>query len=235
MSQTLYPAPPVPSPKLGRVPAPDLRDSRFPLRAAMPKRLQPSRTFRTWHSRLLLDQRDTSACVGFSGTYWLDAGPVRNLLKPGEHFDSAFRLYRRCQDHDEWPSAEPDYYGTSVRALFKVLQADGLVGEYRWANSAEELAWWILEKGPAVVGTLWTESMFTPNARGFVKPEGEVVGGHAYAAIGANWKAKRLDFLQSWGPWGKRDSGRFSMTFADFDVLMGADGEACTAVEVKAV
>ncbi len=229
MDKVIYqPAPAVRTPKLGRLPATDLLDHRFALRAP-----RPTRTSRTWHIRRVLDQRDTSACVGFSGTAWLDCGPVRNLTPDAGAFDSAFKLYRECQDHDEWAGAEPDYFGTSVRALFKVLQARGVVGEYRWAWRTSEIVAWVLERGPVVLGTVWSESMFHPVGRDArVKPEGDIVGGHAYLCIGANTKTRTVRCLNSWGT-GYGDKGRFTLSFDDLDILMKEDGEACTAVEVK--
>lgn len=214
-------------PRLGRLPATDLRDHRFPLRAP-----SPTRTYRMWHVRRVLDQSSTSACVGFSGTAWMDCGPVRNLTPDAGAFDYAFNLYRECQRHDEWDGEEPSYFGTSVRALFKVLQARGIVESYHWAWNTAQIVAWVLERGPVVLGTVWTDSMFNPGKGGLLKVEGNVIGGHAYLCVGANTKTRTVRCLNSWGQsYGVK--GRFTLTFDDLDKLMREDGEAATAVELK--
>jgi hypothetical protein len=234
----LYPAPNTPTPRLGRVRSVDLRDHRFALSDVMVA--EPTRRSRTWYVRRVLDQRDTSACVGFSGTAWMDCGPVRNLVPDADAFQFAFDLYRAAQDVDEWPGGEPDYYGTSVRGLFKTLQARGVVSEYRWAFTAKEVAAWVLDKSPVVLGTVWASEMFVPDKSGFLKAEGEIVGGHAYCCIGANLDKCCPDgtkgavrCVNSWGE-SFGDKGRFWLSLADLEKLMKSDGEAATATELKA-
>lgn len=225
------PAPERPQPKFGRVPATDLRDHAYRLPRRRPA---PGVRSRTWFSGPALDQGNTSQCVGYSGAHWLAAGPVRNL----RDVPSPEACYRAAQQHDEWPGQEPDYYGTSVRALFKVLQAQGYIGEYRWAYTAADCAAWVLSAGPMVVGTVWSSGMMDPDAKGFLRPTGSIEGGHAYTLIAANLDKKcpdgtkgALRVLNSWGTdWGEK--GRAWISLAEFDVLMREDGEAVTAVEV---
>lgn len=186
------------------------------------------------YTDLVLDQGMTSHCVGAAGRGWLSAGPVRNLSGPDMH-----QLYAAAQLVDEWPGEEPAYFGTSVRALFKVLKAQGYVSEYRWAFSLEPVINHVLTKGPMTLGTLWVAGMMETDNLGFIHLDGNEVGGHAYLMIGANREKKCPDgsrgaarIVNSWSEsWGEK--GRAWISFKDLSSLIQNYGEACTAVEVK--
>jgi hypothetical protein len=147
-------------------------------------------------------------------------------------------LYRECQLVDEWPGE--DYDGTSVRALFKVLQRVGIVSEYRWAFECEAVIDHVLMHGPVVMGTSWHNDMFDPDRWGYIQPTGEIMGGHAWLIIGAARDRKNPDgskgavrMVNSWGPnWG-RQQGRAWITFEHLDHLIKDYGEACTATELR--
>lgn len=185
-----------------------------------------------WTSPGVLDQRDTSMCVGFSAFKWLTSFPIKNVpaLTPQD-------LYHQAQLIDEWPGE--DYDGTSVRAAFKVLRSLGYVSEYRWATNLEGVVNHLLTVGPVVVGTEWTEGMFMADTFGYIDDiGGRSVGGHAYLLVGANRKrwspngTGAVRILNSWGPnWS--DKGRAWMSFKCLDWLLGLNGEACTAQEIK--
>jgi len=59
---------------------------------------------------------------------------------------------------------------------------------------------------------------------------GSVEGGHAYLICGANNKKRMLRMINSWGNWGQ--NGKAWIRYEDFQKLLDADGEACTAKEV---
>jgi hypothetical protein len=212
---------------LGRLRAPDPRDRQYLLQRP---RSVPSH--RTWYGGPILDQGGTSQCVAYAGVKYLLASPVINKAIDPEP------LYRECQRVDEWPGE--DYDGTSVRALFKVLKAKGYIQEYRWAFDAETVIAHVLAAGPVVVGTDWTWGMMDPDRHGYIAPEGESLGGHAWTIIGANRTRRNPDgtkgavrMVNSWGPnWGNQN-GRAWVTFGDLGKLIAAWGEACVAVEVK--
>lgn len=214
---------------LGRLSQPDERDKKYLLpRNAAAKSL----TQRYWTAFPAMDQGGTSQCVGYSGYQWLTASPVRNMPK----FEPE-NLYYAAQDVDEWPGT--NYEGTSVRALFKVLKARGLVAEYRWAFDAETVIDHLLTRGPVVVGTDWTTGMFMADKEGYIDDIGSAsVGGHAYLLIGANRNRKKKNgtkgavrVLSSWGTkWA--DGGRAWLSFKALDELIKRNGEACTATEI---
>lgn len=216
--------------KLGRLKAQDSRDRLFTLK----KKETPKHTKMFWYTSPAYDQGETSECVAYSGVKFLDSAPIRNRefsLKFSFH-----ELYKECQRNDEWFGE--DYDGTSVRALFKVLKNKGFIERYEWAFDLETVVNYILTTGPMVVGTWWFDDMFYPNPRNqFISASGRMSGGHAYVIKGCNTKTICPDgsqgafrIINSWGPnWGLR--GCASISFKDFEKLILADGEACTAIE----
>lgn len=186
-----------------------------------------------------LDQGATSECVIYSIDKYLTTNPVCN-----KSFGSAevrTKVYKEVQKLDVWEGE--DYDGTSVRAGMKWLKNNGLITGYNWGFDLEPVILHLLGVGPVVLGTDWTFDMFMPGEakgwEGYIFPGGEIVGGHAYLAVGCNREKRNPDgtkgailCLNSWGlMWGKK--GYFWLTFRDAEQLIKADGEAATPAEVK--
>lgn len=209
--------------RLGRVPSPaDPRDADYPFAKALPPVAPP--TYRYWVPNARLDQRATPNCVGYASAHLISGSPVRVHGMTNAHGDA---LYRLCKEVDGYPGD-----GTWVRVAASVMRRDGLIAEYLWAQSMDDLVRWVLTKGPVVVGTAWTDQMFTPDSRGFIHPEGEIVGGHAYLIDGINVRAGKARLLNSWGPgWGRK--GQAWIGLADLESLVfSLNGEAMAATEV---
>ena len=214
---------------MGRLIQKDIRNRHY----ALPRVDVPSAIRRRfWWGSDVLDQHDTSECVGFAGYGWLAGGPVTNKPDFSPH-----DLYQWARERDEWPGE--DYEGTSTLGLMKALQNGGYIGEYRWAFDAETLVAWLLMQGPVLVGTSWHRDMFTPDKQGFISPAGPEDGGHEWRIIGADRDKKCPDgsrgavrMVNSWGVgWG--DLGRAWVSIKDLDKLIKADGEAVTVTEIK--
>jgi hypothetical protein len=218
---------------LGRQIAIDFRDRNYLLQPPK-KTAKPTRRQRHWITNKALDQGDTSACVGYAGAQFLLSAPVKNKLA-----QNPFELYRQCQRHDEWDGEEPTYYGTSVRALMKVLKAQGYISEYRWAFDAETVVNHVLNHSPVIVGTNWYNKMFYPDYTGFIQIGGRIAGGHAYMISGVNLDKLCPDYsrgafriINSWGrEWG--DKGRAWISIRDMSRLISEWGEACAASEIR--
>lgn len=219
---------------LGRLYSRDSRDHLFALSAPTP----PTQlTERFWFTSAAYDQGQVPQCVAYAGVKMLDSGPVRNLKSklPFSFND----LYNECQQVDEWAGTPHD--GTSVRALFKILQKKGYITQYQWAFDVQTIINYVLTTGPMVVGTYWADSMWNTDSKGFIRLGGRVVGGHSYMIKGVNTLSKCSDesigafrIINSWGSsWGV--NGCASISFKDFKNLLAADGEAATATEILKV
>ena len=213
-------------PAFGRLPAPDARDTNFPMRALLP-RVPSARTYRYWNANgAWFDQGATSSCVGHAWAHWLEDGPT---TQAGRFIDPMV-LYREAQLVDEWEGE--GYEGTSVRAGCKAAQARGFVATYHWANTLDDIIEALLDVGPVVMGTNWHEGMMEADEAGFLQVSGAVVGGHAYKLDGVNLTARIVRGKNSWGrDWANR--GFFYLTFEALDDLFSADGECCLAVEIR--
>ena len=204
----------------GRGVAPDARDAKFAM-AGVPV---SDRQYRYWSCGKVLDQGAESSCVGHAWAGWLAAAPVS--VDP----IAASGIYDFAKFLDEWQGE--NYDGTSVRAGAKVVKMAGHIESYSWCWDVKTAVNWVLERGPLVVGTDWTEGMMTPNKSGFISTDGDSVGGHAYLIYGVNVSKGFFSLRNSWGAeWGIRGNARVSI--ADFEQLLLRDGECCSAVEKK--
>ena len=136
-------------------------------------------------------------------------------------------IYRRAQLIDEFEGE--NYSGTYVLAGAKAMTEVGLVREYRWAFSLEDVIDTVLAKGPVVVGTPWYSGMYDPQG-GVLRVSGDVVGGHCYLVVGYRVAPPEtggedaLVIQNSWGSdWGT--GGTALVTLTDMRTLL-AQGEA---------
>jgi hypothetical protein len=236
---------------LGRRHAPDVRDANFPMRLMLdPLREQffprglPEGT-RHYRPGPRLDQGKTGTCIAHGWTGKVMGAPIMQRV-PMTPYD----LYRQIVQVDEWPDNDheataPDtglQLGTSVRAGAKVLQRLGLISNYLWAESVEDVrAWHLAGFGGCVIGVSWSRDMFRTDPDGFISYTGQVDGGHCVYTTGWNDHVKHhgqftraVRFQQSWTlPWGDKGSGRAWISEADLAKLMVDDGEVCAAVEVR--
>ncbi len=160
------------------------------------------------------------------GHAWAHEAAARPVVRS---VDSAlaFALYREAQRLDQWEGEA--YSGTSVLAGAKAMQARNLLTEYRWAFSLEDALTVVSRRGPAVLGINWHSGMFRPDADGYLRVTGEVVGGHAILLRGVNVRSRSVLLHNSWGQeWGRASTAR--MTWEDLGLLLAADGECCVPV-----
>lgn len=216
----------------GRIYAPDSRDKRFPLRAALPPRAEVIapvsrlwRLYRKWQRY----QGSTPQCVAYGGKHWELSLPIafRRGITEAE-------LYALCKQRDDWPGMD----GTDSRALLKVYQELGKVASYWWyTGDLEEVKLWVLTTGPIWFGAFWSEEMFFTGSDGVmtVGNPSEYLG-HQTLILGYNRRADVWEIVNSHGNcydpqpcWG--DMGRGRMKSVDLQKLLDAQGDACGVCE----
>jgi len=172
-----------------------------------------------------LYQGDTGHCCGFGDAHYLINEPVYTPCTD----EDGHRFYYMCKEFDGEPGNEE---GSNIRSAAKVLQKLGRIENYAFAGNIDEMIWWILHKGPMVVGTIWTEGMFDPDRDGTIHAIGAPAGGHCYLFNGVDTIQRKFYGPNSWGQdWG--DNGFFSISFEDFAWLFHYGGEALSAVEIE--
>lgn len=233
-------------PRLDRIPQYDPKSLRYPIRQAFaPGETQkPLRSY-TWPvgaetlaaPQLYLDQRREGACEGFAFAHEAAAKPE---VAKGITDQWARELYWAAQkldpwDGGAWPGAFPFYEGTSTLAAASALKAAGVIKNYLWGRTELEVCYALAYKGPVVLGIDWYESMFNPDADGFIAPTGSIAGGHAILAIGVSLKRNAVLLHNSWGPdWGGqgRMAGRAWLKRDHLAVLLAAGGDACLPIRL---
>lgn len=178
-----------------------------------------------------LDQGAEGACVGFSRTIAINAAPKMH------HYDNAFAhdLYKLAQTLDPWPGE--DYEGTSVRAGAQAAKQQGLIQAYAFTYDLEEVAFWVLNKGPVCIGINWYSGLDNAIAETdyFVEPTGPVRGGHAITIDGCRWNGDDKDYFRLLNSWGNDYgyAGRAKVKASDMEKLISEEfAVSCTAVEV---
>jgi len=205
---------------LGRIPSPqDDRDYQLAtLMAALPAPAPPRKT---WHSDRVLDQQETSHCVGFAYAAWGIAQPVESPFTDRD----AHAVYRRAKIIGGDPGGE---YGSNLRDGAKAMVYRKCVQSYWFSKSVDEAAEFVANHGTVVLGIDWHAGMMKPNAAGLIVPTGEVVGGHAILWRGV---AGRFALLRnSWGTdWGV--GGDCKILLRDLETIFAHFGEACAMVQ----
>lgn len=211
----------------------DARSLNYPIRGAVPANV---RRDKLWNVGPILDQGREGACVGFGWTAEALSTPTAvkldRMAAPVPHEPNAFalNLYHTAQKLDDEPGE--DYEGTSVLAGAKAMTQFGLLKEYRWALSIDDVINAIIHRGPVVLGIEWHQQMYDAPG-GVLTLGGPVVGGHCITAVGYRTaKSSRISgeetiILQnSWGPdWGIH--GLAEIRVSDVKALLSNQGEAC--------
>ena len=210
----------------------DERSREYPIRSLL--EAKPLRSY-TWSCHECFDQGREGACVGYALAHELVARPavvtgITNKFIREE-------IYWEAQKIDPWPGgsypgASPRYEGTAVLSGIKTLHKKGYFDSYRWAFEINDTLLGLGHNGPSVLGIVWYDHMYMPDEKGFIKPSGKIVGGHAILARAINVKEEYVTLRNSWGnSWGI--NGDCYIRFSDLDRLLKEDGESAFLLKRK--
>jgi len=212
-------------PRLGRVVEHDERSRDYPFTLS-----QPSNTTTDWPSHApVLDQGRIGSCTGNAMAQCLDCDFFAGHGLGGKYLTEtdALTLYSIASTLDHMPGEyPPSDRGSSGIAVAKAAEKLGYITSYThtfdWPHFQAAI-----ETQPVIVGTLWTQQMMTP-VGGLVTvgplDDTTVMGGHEYLCRGINYQTGLITFRNSWGTgWG--EAGEFTMTFADFEMLLANRGD----------
>jgi len=190
-----------------------------------------------WQHGTILDQGKEGACVGFAWTGATIANPMPPEQQPAFEEGNSFAIsvYKEAQKVDPWPGE--NYSGTSVLAGAKIAKEKGIIDEYRWCFSVEDLKDAVLNVGPVVIGVNWYKNMYGTDKNGLVSVSGDHVGGHAIMVTGfvndfdiAGNPTPVFEWVNSWGP-GYGKGGRGYIKYKDMEKLVGDMAEMCVPIK----
>lgn len=217
----------------GRIFKEDKRDNEFPVSDYISPRLPKIPKKNWWADGWHGNQGTTPFCVVYAWSHWFEDGPViQNVVLGREKpIFNTKTFYDACQVRDQIPGT--NYDGTTVRAGAKILKELGVIEEYRWAFSIDDVINAVTYLGPMVVGTMWYSRMTSPSSdRAIISPKGRSEGGHAYMINGIDNDNEMFRIKNSWGKnWGK--NGQAFISFKNFEKLLHDQGEACVAFQRK--
>jgi len=95
-----------------------------------------------------LNQGETGHCVGMSMASFGIASPINDVYNN----DTGHSFYYMCKEKDGEPESEE---GSNLRSAAKVLKDVGRIDAYAFAYTQDEIKWWILNRGPVILGTGW--------------------------------------------------------------------------------
>ncbi len=221
------PVPEPTDPRLGRIPQFDLRSRAFQAISDEQRRTLTPRSY-TWSCAPRLNQGQEGTCVGHAIAHELCARPV---VKTVDHL-YARGVYADACMIDPWTENDgPDYsFGTSVLAGMQVIYRRGLIKEFRWCFSIDDVILVLGYRGPVVLGINWTSEMFNPRPVAgldlpVISTGGGVQGGHAILANGVSLKNGVIRLHNSWGSsFGL--NGECFIRIEDLDRLLQENGDA---------
>lgn len=213
---------------LGRIKNHDPRSLAFPASTTGTHRPVTHRTYGS-----VLDQGDVGSCVGNTSAHALNTRGMRKVPSRLVNEAQAVEIYAAATAIDQFPGTYPDQdTGTDINSAAKVLRDQGRITSWTHAFGLDQtLA--ALQLAPVALGTNWHDSMFEPDSKGFVHPDGSIVGGHE-VLIRADDARGSVLVRNSWSAsWGLR--GHFRLTYADLAALLADSGDACVFVRTDTI
>ncbi len=192
----------------------------------------------TVHARHIpiLDQGNAGSCTGDAGIGALGTDPLfasfPKTIKYSLDQAGAYKLYSDAEILDGNGAYPPNDFGSSGLSIATVLKNAGIIDSYQHTFTMND-ALLALTKYPILFGTNWYNSMFSSDPDGRVRIAGGIAGGHEIIARQLDVNNSRVWFDNSWGSSGWGIQGRFYLTFADFNTLLGQQGDVIVLIPKK--
>lgn len=221
--------------RLDRIPRRDIRNSEFPVRAALWAHAAHRLRSYTWQVPLHFDQGEGGNCVAHALAHHLIARPYgADMMKVRELLDTR-QLYWQAQRRDPWPGgaypgADPRYHGVSLLAGVQQIKALGFINAYYWTTRERHVAEAVAWHSPIVLAVPWYEGMLVPDRAGYITASGAMVGYHCVVVSGLDVLTGTYRVSNSWSPtWGL--GGDCILRRRDLALLMcDPDAEACLPI-----
>lgn len=209
-------------PRLGRHVTHDPRSRQY----ALPEAARPTSVIAWPRKGPVLDQGQVGSCTANAALGLLMTQPFSTGQTWTE--TDALALYHEetVLDESEIPGVYPPTdTGSSGLYAMQALRKRGLVVDYLHAFSLDA-ALAALVTGPIAVGSVWLQSMFTPDSSGLIKVDrrSRVAGGHEYVVDGFDPARDAVRMTNSWGP-GWSVNGQAWIMTDDFDWLLSQQGD----------
>lgn len=216
--------------------ASDRRNLDFSFKLAQSKGVLPKETTKPqkfwWPNGWWGNQGLTSRCVIFAFAKLAKDGPVtQKQLKITEEL--LWRWYKESQARDLWGPINRGDDGTTLDGAAKWFKVMGLIGDYYWGRTVQDLSLAVLTKGPVVIGIPWYDSMYKTNDKGFAVVKGGYDSAHGIVVNGVSMVEEYFRLPNSWGrKWG--DRGYCKISFEHMETLLSPYwSEMCLATELK--
>lgn len=181
----------------------------------------------------ILDQGNVGSCTaeagfGLLGTEGLYTPNLdQQICTRFGSFDQAgaYVLYNAEENLDGDGPYPPNDYGSSGLTCAKALRNVGLISGWYQTFSLED-ALKALSQTPMITGLNWYNSMFSPNAMGYVRVDTSsgLAGGHEIEVVGYDNTLGMVKFANSWGTsWGQ--NGYFYLQAEDWGTLLDQQGD----------
>jgi hypothetical protein len=164
-------------------------------------------------------------------------------------------LYREGILFDQWiqndhEATGPDtglQFGSDGRSMAKALAARGVIEEYVWGWTLEDVVDWLVDRGPVMLGSVWKDSMMNVSTEGIIRVDktAPARGGHETCLRRVDKRRGLVLLLNSWGKhfnakgWSLKgfdcDPGEGILAFEDLHYLLREGGDGLSFIEKKPV
>lgn len=222
---------------LGRMQLHDPRSREYEYPVRLPA---PGKTVRHRLVAPNVDQFYLSACVGFSGTNFLNTNIAwrsrkvfNKKIKAIQHNsmldnNDGIKNYSEATKRDPFEGEYPPYdEGSSALGLMRYWKEAGVITGYEWAFTFDQFLA-ALQRQPVLIGSWWYTGLSYPDKKGIGRASGAKQGGHEYLANAIIWhKTPSRRLIGCENSWGEEfgAKGKFYVPWDDMEHLIKDEGD----------